>query len=197
MLTAETLLALAVFATVATVTPGPNNALLLASGINHGFRRTLPLMAGIAFGFPVMVLAVGLGLGEVFRRLPWLHGAVKVAGGLYLLWLAWRIATAGEPPPGEAPRPLTFLQGAGFQWVNPKAWAMAVSAIAAYTVPAAYAPTTLMVALVFLAVALPSVALWAASGAGLGRLVAGPRERRLVNITLALLLVASLWPLVG
>lgn len=182
------------FAFTATFTPGPNNVMLMASGANYGFRATVPHMAGISVGFPVMVMAVGLGLGVAFQRLPLLHEILRWVGSAYLLWFAWRIATAAGP--GEAAtrgRPFSFLEAAGFQWVNPKAWMMAISAFAVYSVAGTESSTTkaLIFGAVFAAVAVPSVAVWALFGSAIGRLLKSQRARRLFNGAMAALLAAS------
>ena len=129
----ELLSALAVFAFVTSITPGPNNLMLMASGANYGFRRTIPHMLGIGIGFTVMLLLVGAGLIQIFDRWPLAHDVLKVVSVAYLLWLAWKTATAAGISDGDARgRPMTFLQAAAFQWVNPKAWAMALTAITVY-----------------------------------------------------------------
>jgi len=195
MLPLDTLLALSAFAFVTSVTPGPNNLMLLASGVNFGFARTVPHMLGVAIGFVVMVVLVGLGIGQVFAAVPALYMLLKVAGTLYMLYLAWKIANAGAIGEGRASgRPMTFLQAAAFQWVNPKAWAMAVSATATYTLPDHFIRGVVIVALVFGLINLPSVAVWALFGTWVKRLLAGERAVRVFNITMAVVLVASLWP---
>jgi threonine/homoserine/homoserine lactone efflux protein len=194
----ELLTALAVFSFVGSITPGPNTMLLLASGVNHGFRATAPLMAGVSIGVLVMLLAVGLGLGQLFLAFPALYTVLKVFSVVYLLWLAWKIASAKPAVPGDgetAAPPLTFLEGAGFQWVNPKAWTMCITVASAYTVPNRYVESMLIAALVFAAINVPSVMAWAGFGASLRQFLADPRRVRIFNITMALLLVASLWPL--
>ena len=169
--------------------------MLLASGMTFGFRRTIPHMLGIGIGFTIMVFIVGLGMGQVFSRAPWLFKALEYAGALYLLWLAWRIANSGPVEDGGAVgRPMTFLQAAAFQWVNPKAWVMAVSATAAYATPGV-AWTVVIVAVVFGLVNLPSVSSWALFGTALRGVFRNPRAARTVNLLLAALLVASLWPI--
>ena len=130
----DVFLALLLFAFVSSITPGPNNLMLLASGVNFGFVRTIPHMLGIGIGFLVLLLAVGFGLGAVLTAYPPIHTALKMAGGAYLLYLAWKIAmtrTMGAAT-GTA-KPMTFLQAAAFQWVNVKAWVMAVTAMSLYT----------------------------------------------------------------
>ena len=130
----QLLAALAAVAFVSSITPGPNNAMLMASGANFGFGRTLPHLAGVAIGFAILLLAVGLGLGGLFTAFPFLHVVLKVVGAGYLLWLAWKIATAkGVSGKAGGGRPITFLQAVGFQWVNPKGWSMALTAITVYS----------------------------------------------------------------
>src|ERR1700739_1477887 len=121
------------FALVMSITPGPNNTMLLASGVNFGFRRTLPHMLGITLGCMVMMLVIALGLGQLFERMPYLFAALEAASVAYLLYLAWKIATSRALSVEKADRqPMTFLQAAAFQWVNPKAWMMAVTGVTAF-----------------------------------------------------------------
>lgn len=195
-MTYDLLIALLGFAFVTSVTPGPNNMMLLASGVNFGFRRTLPHMLGISVGHSVMVFLVGLGLAGVFRAWPPALTLLKVASVAYMLWLAWKIANAGAPGDGRAKaQPMTFLQAAAFQWVNPKAWAMALGAVSAYvTTPSVWAYAA--VAVVFALVNLPSVSVWAGMGQAVRRWLEGPGRLRAFNWTMAVLLVLSLWPVV-
>jgi threonine/homoserine/homoserine lactone efflux protein len=210
-MTADLLLALAAFAFVASITPGPNNLMLLASGANFGLRASLPHMLGIGLGHAFMVAVVGLGLAGLFAAWPPLHLALKVASVAYMAWLAWRIAHAAAPvrrPEGAdaaaetGGRPLTFLEAAAFQWVNPKAWAMALTAVTVY-LPGAGAGAgadigaVLAVAGVFCAVNLPSVATWAALGVQLRRLLTSPARLRMFNWTMAALLILSLAPVLA
>jgi threonine/homoserine/homoserine lactone efflux protein len=165
-MSADVFLALLAFAFVSSITPGPNNFMLLASGVNFGFRRSLPHMLGIGAGFVALLLAVGFGLGAVLTAYPQLHLALKIAGGAYLLYLAWRIAMSRSMSArdGDAARPMTFLEATAFQWVNPKAWVMAVTAMAIYTSPEAPFLTVILVAAAFGIVNLPCVSSWAAFG---------------------------------
>ncbi|MGI1661197.1 LysE family translocator [Palleronia sp. KMU-117] len=189
--------ALVAFAFVTSVTPGPNNLMLMASGANFGLRRTLPHMLGVALGFVVMAALVGLGLVQVFAALPWLFTLLKIGCVLYLLLLAWKIANAAAPEGGAgAGRPMTFLQAAAFQWVNPKAWAMALTAVTVYA-PGQTVAAVLTVAAVFGAVNLPSVGSWAWLGVQMRRVLTSPARLRAFNLTMAALLVASLYPLLG
>ena len=191
--------ALILFAFVTSITPGPNNFMLMASGVNFGFRRTIPHMLGIGVGFLSLLLGVGFGLGAVLAADPALHMALKIAGGAYLLYLAWRIAMArsmGDGKAGEGvARPMTFLQAAAFQWVNPKAWVMAVTAMAVYTSPQAPFLSVVLVAVAFAVVNVPSVSAWAGFGVALRGFLADPVRLKRFNIAMGLLLVASLWPM--
>lgn len=194
----EVFLALAYFAAVSTVTPGPNNLLLLASGVNFGFRRSLRHIFGINIGFPLMIGVIGLGVGKVIEAFPPFYLVLKVAGGAYLLWHAWKIATAGPVEGGESSgKPLSFFQAAAFQWVNPKGWIMALSAIGAYTVADNYYVSLAIVVAAFFVVGWPSSALWVSFGSALRRFMSDPRYYRPLNIAMALLLVASLVPMLA
>jgi threonine/homoserine/homoserine lactone efflux protein len=190
--------ALVVFAGVMSGTPGPNNMMLLASGVNFGFWRTLPHMLGISFGVMLLLLAIGFGLHELLQRWPLFFMAIKYAGGLYLLWLASKIANSGplEEGSGEGRgRPMRFIEAVAFQWVNPKAWVMAVGAMATYTHESAYALTVIIVALVFAVVCGPATGTWTMFGVALKRFLQNPKANRVFNVAMALALVASLWPL--
>lgn len=193
-MTYDLLLALAAFAFVSSITPGPNNLMLMASGANFGFRRTIPHMLGVALGFVVMVFLVGAGLIQIFDVYPVSYTALKIVSVTYLLYLAWKIATASPIRPGGAQgRPMTFGQAAAFQWVNPKAWTMALTAITAYT-PDRTMEAILLVGLIFGAINLPSVGSWTVLGQQMARLLQSPRRLTLFNWTMAVLLVMSLYP---
>lgn len=192
----ELLAALALFAFVSSITPGPNNTMLLASGANFGIRRSLPHMLGVWIGFMVLILSCGLGLGALFAAFPPLHAALKLAGGLYLLWLAWKIARSdGIGGGASSAQPMTFLQAAAFQWVNPKAWAMAIGAVATYAPRDHYLVGIVLVTLVSGTVNLPAIAVWMALGTAIRRFLDRPKTLRAFNWTMAALLVASLYPL--
>ena len=200
MLSIQTLVALAAFAFVSAVTPGPNNLMLMASGTNFGFVRTTPHMMGVALGFALMVLLIGLGVGAVFAAVPGAMMALKIVSTLYLLYLAWRIASAAPPNLEQGAsdaRPLTFFQAAAFQWVNPKGWTMALTAVAVYVPAGDQILGASMVALVFLVVNVPSVVIWATAGVQLRRLLHRPNAYRAFNVIAALLLVASLYPVLA
>ena len=185
------------YAFAMSVTPGPNNLMLMASGANFGIRRTLPHMLGVSLGFAVLAIVVGLGLGAVFEAVPRLYDALKVAAVLYMLWLAGKIANAAAPQgPAEAGTPMTFLQAAAFQWVNPKAVAMAVTAVTVYA-PGGGLLAVLAVALIFSAVNLPSVGSWTLVGMKMRTWLSTPGRLRGFNWTMAALLILSLWPVLA
>ncbi len=189
-------LALFTFAAIAAWTPGPNNTILMASGLNHGFSRTVPMIMGVAIGFPFMIGMVGLGLGRIFDIVPQLYTAMKFAGALYMLWLAYKIATSTPAQQGErAGEPLTFVQGALFQWVNPKAWIMAMTSLSAYTMPNDYYRGVGIVVATFVLMGLTSASGWAMFGSALRHIMNDPRYFRVINVGLALALVASLVPM--
>ncbi|MDO9418777.1 LysE family translocator [Pararhizobium sp.] len=192
----DTLLALTLFAFTTSITPGPNNMMLFASGVNFGFRRTIPHMIGIGSGFFSLLIATGLGLGALLHSVPLLYTLLKFAGGAYLVWIAWKIGssrTLGEGSSGA--QPMTFLQAAGFQWINPKAWVMAVTAMATYTSEANYLISVIIVGAVFAVVNVPSVSTWAGFGSALRQWLSHPVRLKWFNITMAVLLVLSLWPM--
>lgn len=192
----DLLLAFVAFAFVTSISPGPNNLMLMASGANFGFRRSIPHMLGIAIGFTVMVLLVGLGLLRIFEVYPAAHTALKIVSVAYLLWLAWKIANAAAPGErGAKGAPMTFLQAAAFQWVNPKAWAMALTAVSAYA-PGQTWQAFALTAAIFGAVNLPSVSVWTVLGQQIRRLLTSPARLRSFNWTMAALLVASLYPVI-
>lgn len=193
---ADLFIALVIYAFVSSVTPGPNNLMLLASGVNFGFRRSIPHMLGISLGFSLMLFVLGLGVGSLFEHYPPAQWALRIVGGAYMLWLAWKIANSGPVGEGTARgRPMTLLSAALFQWVNPKAWVMAIFAVATYTWPEAYFWSLCIVALTFGIVNLPSIGTWTLAGTALRLQLGRPKVLRAFNITMALLLVASLWPL--
>lgn len=196
-MTNDLFLALIVFAAIAAYTPGPNNTILMASGINYGFRKTLPMIFGVGLGFPLMIACVGLGLGKIFEIFPQIYTALKYLGAAYMLWLAYKIATS-KPSSGDndnGAKPLTFLQGAAFQWVNPKGWIMAVTALSAYTLASDYYFGVAAVVITFVVMGFTSAATWAMFGVILKEVMGNPRWFKLINYGLATLLILSLVPL--
>ena len=194
----DVFLALVTFACVMAFTPGPNNIMLAASGVNFGFARTVPHMVGVTIGFVVLMLSCGVGLGLIFAAVPVLQLALKIAGTLYMLWLAYRVATAhqGRDDDGGRVRPFTFWQAAAFQWINPKAVVAVLSALALYVRPGQEKQDLPMMLVVFGLVTAGSVATWAGFGVALRRFLRDPAHARLFNLAMALLLVASIVPMV-
>jgi threonine/homoserine/homoserine lactone efflux protein len=193
----ETLTAPALFAFVSSSTPGPNNLMLMASGANFGFIRSIPHMLGISIGFMVMLFAVGAGLVQIFDRFRVIYDVLKIASVIYMLWLAWKIANAATiTKNAQAGAPMTFLQAATFQWVNPKAWAMALTAITVY-VGVASLLWLGVGALIFAVVNLPSASMWTFAGQQMQRFLTNPRRLHAYNWTMAALLIASLYPVLG
>lgn len=198
----DVLIAASLFSFVSSITPGPNNMMMLASGVNFGFRRSVPHWLGICGGFTFMLSAVGLGLHTLLAEHPALYDVLRYAGAAYLVWMAWRLATASAEPaapdegaPDSEARPLGVLGAAAFQWVNPKAWVMAVTAMSTY-LPARTQPLdVLALALLFGVINLPCVACWAGGGAALRRFLQDPLRLRIFNISMALALLASLYPM--
>jgi len=192
----EIFLALAGFSFVSSITPGPNNLMLLASGVNYGFRQTMPHMLGIAGGFAILLGCIGFGLGQLLERFPTAFMVIKFAGGSYLIYLAYRIATSGPIKKGkDKGRPMRFIEAALFQWVNPKAWVMAVTAMATYTNPSRYAPSVVLVVVIFTVINLPSVACWTAFGTTMRGFLSNVKRLRIFNCAMAVMLVVSLWPM--
>ena len=190
-MTPDIALALISFAFVTSVTPGPNNLMLMASGMNFGWRASVPHGLGVAMGFGLMVVLTGLGLGAALQAVPGLMGVMKALSVAYMLWLAWKIFRAPAPGAAEVGRPLGFLGAAAFQWVNLKGWAMALGANATYAAGGGWA--VLWTGLAFMMVGFPTAALWVLAGEKLRGILSGP-WRVWVNAGLALSLVACLWP---
>lgn len=193
-MTYDILTALILFALVSSITPGPNNMMLLASGANFGFRRSIPHMLGISIGHMIMVVLVGIGLMQVFDMYPVSHTILKVASVSYMLYLAWKVANAAAPDTTDSKsKPFSFLQAALFQWVNPKAWSMALTAVTLYA-PDRTLAAVASVALVFAMTNLPSITTWTVLGLKIRHLLSNPVRLRAFNVTMAVLLVASLYP---
>jgi len=196
MMSFEIVTALIAFAFVTTITPGPNNLMLMVSGINFGFRRTVPHMLGIAVGMGVMILSIGIGLKEVFDLFPISYTVLKIISMIFLGYLSWKIAMASSMQIGDLnkeSKPLNFIQAALFQWVNPKAWIMSVTAVSAYA-PDKTVIGMIVVALVFVLISLPSISVWAYLGTQLQKILTNNVKLKIFNISAAILLILSLYP---
>jgi threonine/homoserine/homoserine lactone efflux protein len=194
----ELFLAQVMFASVMAFTPGPNNVLLAASGVNFGFMRTMPHMWGVTVGFDVLLIAGAVGVGFLFHAFPALHTVIKIGGAIYMLYLAWKVASAHQGgAEDEAPaRPFTFMQAAAFQWINPKALIAVIGGIALYVRPGyEWIDFPVMLA-VMTAATIGAVALWTGFGVALRRFLRDPKRARIFNISMALLLVVSIVPMV-
>lgn len=186
------------FGVIAAITPGPNNVMLTTTGLNFGVRRGVPHLLGICIGFPVMLALIGLGFGALFQLYPILHEVIKIIGVIYLLFLAWKIANAGS---GAAKvrqsKPINFWQSAAFQWINPKAWIMGSSALAAYTtLDDNFFIQVMVICVTFMIITIPCAGIWLVFGAGLQHFLRDPKHLRIFNLCMALLLVASILPVV-
>jgi threonine/homoserine/homoserine lactone efflux protein len=190
------LIAFVIFATVMFITPGPNNIMVLSSGLTYGFRRSLPHIAGITIGFAFMVGAVGLGFGTIFIAYPVLQTILKYAGAAYLIYLAAVIAMSEPVTPGQDNRrgPMTFWGAAVFQWVNVKGWVMVIGTITAYAGIAGFPWNIAIQVLLSLMLGAVSTSIWALSGSSLRSFMTSPRAVRAFNIVMAVLLLASLYP---
>ena len=192
-------LAILLFTATASITPDPNNIMIMTSGVNFGVKRSIPHVLGICLGFPVMVIALGFGLGTIFDSLPILHDIIKILGVAYLMYLAWLIASSSPFEEAASPvMPLGFDQAVLFQWVNPKAWVMATGALSAYTTTVGDTlAQVLFIAFAFLITAGPSVMIWLVFGAGLKRYLDNALHNRIFNIIMGLLLVTSMLPVIN
>ncbi len=197
----HTYLALLSFAVVASITPGPNNLMVMASGAAFGWRKTVPHMAGIALGFAIMIGSVALGLSAILEQFPQILSVLRVVGAAWLLWLAWQLAsplfapaTEAESPeaPKSASRPMHLYEAAMFQWVNPKAWTMAVAASAAYSGIASDATSrAVLMAVTFIAVAPVCNSVWVLAGQMLQRLMTTGNSSRIFSLIMVALVVLS------
>ena len=193
----EYYLSLIAFTFVAGITPGPNNLMLVVSGLNHGIQKSLPHYFGICIGFSLMVAVIGFGLGAIFLSFPGVYLSIKILGICYLLFLAWKIANAGNMQAKKGLRkPLTFLQGAAFQWVNPKAWVIAIGALAAFTIQTKVAESIITIVLTYLVSGLICMGLWLWLGQGLQRFLKEEKRIRLFNMAMGFVLVLSVIPMI-
>jgi threonine/homoserine/homoserine lactone efflux protein len=186
----DSLVQLALFALASLYTPGPNNIMLASSGARFGIRRTLPHALGVAFGFPLMLFPMALGLGAVFEQSPAFRDILRIVGAVVMLWIGWKVATAGRAQADETARPFTFLMAAGFQWINPKAWAMAIAVVGGYMLGRAPLLEALVCAGMFTALGLGSAFMWTGAGATIRRFLSSDVRIRLFNGMMGLLIAA-------
>ncbi|MFT4937681.1 MAG: threonine/homoserine/homoserine lactone efflux protein [Paraglaciecola sp.] len=190
--------ALILFTIATSITPGPNNVMIMTSGVNHGFRKSIPHLAGIDLGFPVMLIVVGLGASQIFETNPSLFLWLKIIGVVYLSYLAFKIATT----PVQSfellkAKPLSFIQAVLFQWVNPKAWIMCVGALVTYaSAGEGYFQQVLLIALIFFLFGAPCTVAWLGFGSSLKQVLSKPSNLKMFNISMAALLMASLYPVI-
>ncbi|EMM9639787.1 LysE family translocator [Providencia rettgeri] len=189
----ETFLALSLFSFVTSITPGPNNIMLLASGVNFGFQKTLPHSLGVSIGFFIMLIAVGLGVGALIQSLPLVYSTLKYIGIIYLFWLAWKttISHSIAQVNQQDIKPLTLLEASLFQWINPKAWMMAISGMAMYINTIEPYISILLVAIIFALINWPCVAIWAMFGSKLREKLKQPSTLKRFNLVMGILLALS------
>jgi len=194
----ELYLAIFIFGVSTGITPGPNNIMLMTSGMNFGIKRSIPHVLGICVGFPVMIILIGLGFSIVFEKFPILHEVIKIFGLVYLLYLSWLIASASpDKLESKESKPFTFLQAALFQWVNPKAWVVATSSISAYTtLEGNIYSQVLIIAIAFFFAAIIATSTWLVFGKGIKQILQSAKQQRIFNISMAALLVASVFPVI-
>ncbi len=193
----EYYLSVILFCLVTSITPGPNNIMLMSSGLNHGVLKTIPHISGIIVGFPLMVAALGFGLGTIFLNYPVIHQIIKIAGVSYLLFLAWKIANTSSANAGKhLKKPFTFMQAAVFQWLNPKAWVIAIGAIAAFTTVGNFEMQVIIIVFTYLFVGTFSMGLWLLMGASLQKILHSQKQLQVFNVVMAILLVMSVIPIV-
>ena len=192
----EQLLAFSLFTLAGAVTPGPNNTISTLSGATFGFRRTLPQMLGVSVGYPLMLAALGLGLGEVFKHVPWLHGAMRYVGAAFLIYLAWKLVSASATEERGTAQPVGFTEAFFFQWLNPKAWSIALGALAAFTTPGLPAADFFREVAIFTAISaiitFPALVLWCLFGVAISAMLKDEKKRRIFNYALAVILVLSI-----
>lgn len=189
----EIYLSLILFAISTTLTPGPNNFMILNSGLNFGIRKTLPHYLGVCFGFPSMVLLVSLGLSAVFIKYTIIKSVLKIVGSIYMLYLAWLILRSHTKTNAvQTRKPVGFFQAVLFQWVNPKAWLMAIGAISIFTVSQAYLTNAIIISLIFFLACIPCIGVWLLFGHFLQYILKKDSHRLWFNIVMAVGLVASI-----
>jgi threonine/homoserine/homoserine lactone efflux protein len=195
-MTLELLIALILFAFVSSITPGPNNLMLMASGVNFGFKQTIPHMFGVSLGFVFMTILVGLGVMQLFDAYPIAYELLKIVSVVYMLYLAYKIGTSANAieSKGHQAKPISFIQAVMFQWVNPKAWTMALTAVSVYA-PDKNISSVVLVSVIFGVVNFPCIAGWTSLGTKIKRLLNQANRLKIFNRCMAILLVLSLYPI--
>lgn len=184
-ITSTYVLSVLVFAVSTTITPGPNNLMLTASGVNFGFARTIPHLLGITFGFTILCSLTAMGLGSLFIEVPILHTILKWVGATYLLYLAYKIITASDVGGVEGnAKPFSFMQAAVFQFVNPKAWTMCITGISAFSLSENIQTSAVVVVIVYSLISVPCCSIWALLGVQVGRFLSNEKYLKLFNYTL-------------
>ncbi len=190
-----TILSFITFALIAGFTPGPNNVMLAASGANFGFQKTLPHILGVFVGFCALLLSAGFGLSKLFTIMPWLYDSLKIVSFVFLLYLAWKIGSAGSPKDHKNTKPISFMQAASFQLVNPKGIMVIISSVAAYTSSAEKVGTEVFILfIVFAIITIGSTCTWTLLGKGISKLLTSQKQLRQFNVVMAMLLLISLLP---
>ena len=181
------------FAISSSLTPGPNNFMIMNSGMHFGIKRSLPHYFGICLGFAIMMLMIALGLGVVFTQYSWIKEGLKIIGSLYMLFLAYKIMVShNKPSHNPERRPLTFLQASLFQWVNPKAWLMGVGALSIFTLSSQYLLNAILISFLYFLTCIPCTGVWLVFGTYLQKIFKKDSHRVWFNIAMAVALVASI-----
>ena len=187
---------LLIFALVSSITPGPNNLMLMTSGVNFGLRATIPHLLGVVIGHALMTIALGMGISSLFNSIPQSHLALKIVGVTYVLFLAWKIfnSDSGEETQNATKgTPFSFFQAVAFQWINPKAWTLTLTALTLYSVVSSI-ESILLVTFAFASINLPCVTIWTLMGVRLRSMLARPEHLKIFNLTMASLLIISVLP---
>ncbi len=193
------LISISTFTLSTVLSPGPNNIMLLSSGLTFGYKKTIPHILGVMLGFPLMVIIVGLGMGVIFEQYPIALKILKIVGILYLFWMAYKIATNSSTYSNDNSnsQPFTFIQSAGFQWVNPKAWIMAITSVSVFVIDGNSSfIQVFVIAFIYMLSGVISTNTWALGGVFLKSIIKNEKSIKIFNIIMAVLLVASVLPLV-
>ncbi len=184
-----------IFCIVMTSTPGPNNAFVMISGARFGIWKTIPLILGISIGVGLQLLALGIGINQIFNFIPELHLILSIIGSLYIVWLAWKIASSGTLEINQDRKPsMGFIEGAIFQWINPKAWIISISTVTTYFSMESNFLEIFFAALVLIFITIPCVGIWAVAGTFLRKLLMNIRYARIFNLSMSIALLMAVLP---